>query len=482
MRQRGYVICNLFVVIYSQLENILGLDRKLDCKEEIHMKLPERITINYLREEYKKGTLTPREVIENIIEKAAELERFNIWICPPTMEKIGKYLDNLGDMDFEKKPLWGIPFAVKDNIDLEGYETTAACPKYGYKPTENAGVVERLINAGAIPLGKTNLDQFATGLVGTRSPYGECHNSINEELISGGSSSGSAVAVALGEAVFSLGTDTAGSGRVPASLNNLIGYKPTVGAWPSKGVVPACASLDCVTVFANNMDDIDLVDSIARGYDSTDKWSKDVKRGEDGLPSEIIYPLSDIDFYGPFKDEYKEAWEKSLKKIKATGIKVEAKDTSFYQKAALLLYGGPCVAERWSDLGEFVTNNAEDVFPVTRTILESGNRPDYTAEALYKTLHELRGYKLMSDNLVSDAILVFPTCAGTYTRDEVRANPIETNSDMGKYTNHCNLLDMCAIAVPTEIMSGSKPFGVTLFSKAENEHLLMGLAKKLLNE
>jgi len=444
--------------------------------------MAKRITVKNLHKEYKTGTLTPTKLVESIIEQTKKEKNFNIWICPPEMVNIKSYIDNLGEMDLEKKPLWGIPFAIKDNIDLVGYPTTAGCPDYAYEVKENATVVDRLIKAGAIPLGKTNLDQFATGLVGTRSPYGECHNSINEELISGGSSSGSAVSVALGQAVFSLGTDTAGSGRVPASLNNLIGYKPTVGAWPSKGVVPACASLDCVTVFANNMEDIELVDSVARGYDSTDKWSKKIERKENSLPERIIYPNNEIDFYGPFKDEYKTAWEDSLKMIKTSGIEVAAEDTDFYQKAALLLYGGPCVAERWSDLGEFVSKNAESVFPVTRTILESGNRPDYTAEYLYQTLHKLKEYKLMSDNLVGNGVLVFPTCAGTYSRDEVRSNPINTNSDMGKYTNHCNLLDMCAIAVPTCIMSNNKPFGVTLFAKAENEHLLMGLAKKLLEE
>ncbi|MGN0164711.1 MAG: allophanate hydrolase [Lachnospiraceae bacterium] len=452
------------------------------------MKLPEHLTVQWLREQYQLGAVSPEEVFTQILERVKDHNRYNIWIEPPVPERVIPYIEALGEPDYNNKPLWGIPFAVKDNIDLAGYPTTAACPDYAYSPTDSATVVSRLIAAGAIPLGKTNLDQFATGLVGTRSPYGEVHNALHEELISGGSSAGSAVSVALGEAVFALGTDTAGSGRVPASLNGLVGWKPTVGAWPSKGVVPACASLDCVTVFANNTADAALVDSIARGLDEQDPWSKKVDRAENALPETIIIPQTAVNFYGPYENLYREAWEKAVNKLKNSNIlkearvSVQAADTDFYQKAALLLYGGPCVAERWADLGGFVSSRPESVFPVTRTILESGDRPDYTAEALFRTLHELKEYKRRSENLLKNGVLVFPTCAGTYTRDTVRSNPIDTNSDMGRYTNHCNLLDMCAIAVPMGIMDGDLPFGVTLFAAAENEHLLMGLAETLAEE
>ena len=443
------------------------------------MNIPEKLTVKWLKDNYKSGAITPEEVVTQIIERVSGSQNYNIWIQMPKMDSIRQYISQLGKSDYNAKPLWGVPFAVKDNIDLQGYATTAGCPDYSYMPEESSTVVARLISAGAIPLGKTNLDQFATGLVGTRSPYGEVHNSVHEELISGGSSAGSAVSVALGEVAFALGTDTAGSGRIPASLNNLIGFKPTVGAWPSKGVVPACASLDCVTVFANNVEDAQLVDSVVRGLDETDMWSKEVIRKEDSLPEKIIIPQTSIDFYGVYADRYEKAWYSSIEVLMSTGITVETADTEFYQEAAGLLYGGPCVAERWSDLGEFVTEHSDSVFPVTRTILKSGNRPDYTAEGLYKTLHQLKKFKLMSDNLLKNAVLVFPTCAGTYSRDEVRANPIDTNSDMGRYTNHCNLLDMCAIAVPTAIMEDDMPFGITVFSTAGNEHLIMGLSQML---
>lgn len=213
------------------------------------MYVPEQLTIGWIKQAYAKQVLTPKELIEEMIKRAKAQEEKNIWIVPPTEEAIQPYLDAL-PKEREQYPLWGIPFAIKDNIDLAGVPTTAACPDFSYIPKENATVVEKLIKAGAIPIGKTNLDQFATGLVGTRSPYGEVHNAYQPEMISGGSSSGSAVSVALGLAAFALGTDTAGSGRVPAMLNTLVGWKPPVGSWSSKGVVPACASLDCVTVFA----------------------------------------------------------------------------------------------------------------------------------------------------------------------------------------------------------------------------------------
>lgn len=441
--------------------------------------IPEKLTMEWLHTNYRKGTVTPEEVLDEIVRRAKETEQMNIFIIGPEQMNLRDYLDQLGEMDLEKKPLWGIPFAVKDNIDLKGYETTAACPAYGYIAYENATVTERLIHAGAIPIGKTNLDQFATGLVGTRSPYGEVHNSMREELISGGSSAGSAVAVAKGLAVFALGTDTAGSGRVPAALNDLVGYKPSVGAWPLRGVVPACASLDCVTVFANSMEDALAADTIARGFDAADQWSKAIVRKENALPDTIFLPKQPIDFYGPFSGQYEAAWERSCDMLASTGIPVEYVDASFYQEAALLLYGGPCVAERWSDLGAFVKENGDQLFPVTKTILESGNRPDYTAEYLYQTLHKLTGYRHRSNLLLEKSVLVFPTCGGTYSREEVRNSPIETNSDMGKYTNHCNLLDMCAAAVPTVWAEEGLPFGITLFGTAQNEHLICGLAEKL---
>lgn len=443
------------------------------------MNLPDKLTIGWLKENYLNNNITPGLVMDQILENTARYREMNIWITKPDPKRLEKYLSELGPVDFDKKPLWGIPFAIKDNIDLAGVPTTAGCEAYQYMPDENAAVVERLVEAGAIPLGKTNMDQFATGLVGTRSPYGEVHNSCDGRMISGGSSAGSAVAVAMGIAAFALGTDTAGSGRVPAALNNLTGFKPTVGAWPLKGVVPACASLDCVTVFAHSIKDAMMVDQAARGYDREDRWSKRVIRKPAKMPDTIYIPKDEPEFYGEYKNLYEKAWHRSVKWLESTGVKVVKTDLSFYGKAAGLLYEGPCVAERWADLGEFVASHREDIFPVTRTVLETGSRDGYTAQLLYKTMHQLMEYKRRSNNLLDGSVMVLPTCAGTYTRDEVRQDPITTNSNMGKYTNHCNLLDMCAAAVPAGYAAEKLPFGISVFGTNTGEHLVCALAECL---
>lgn len=440
---------------------------------------PQKLTIAWIKNNYREGTLTPRELLEEIIRRAKGEEGYHIFITPPSMEWIESYLEKLKGMD-KNLPLWGIPFAVKDNIDVAGLQTTAACPAYGYTPKENAFVVEKLIEAGAIPVGKTNLDQFATGLVGTRSPYGEVHNALDETLISGGSSSGSAVAVARGMAAFSLGTDTAGSGRVPAALNNLVGYKPSVGAWSSKGVVPACASLDCVTVFANNLEDAELVNQYARGFDSSCCWSKEYPEPTKKLPKKICIPKNGIRFYGPFADTYEQKWNGAVSRIAKLGIAIEYIDYDMFEKAASILYDGPWVAERWKEIGGFVEANPGKIFPVTETILRSGAKDSHTATSLFEAMHTLQEYRRKTKELLKDAVMILPTVGGTFTREEVRENPIETNSLMGLYTNHCNLLDLCAIAVPENEADTMLPFGLTIFALADSESLLLGMAEKFL--
>ncbi|WP_373845393.1 allophanate hydrolase [Clostridium sp.] len=439
--------------------------------------IPIILSIKWLREKYIKKELTPEKVIYEIINRAKEDSNMNIWITPPSVEIIKPYLDKLAGTDVFSLPLWGIPFAIKDNIDLQGVKTTAACNQYAYIPEKSAVVVERLIAAGAIPLGKTNLDQFATGLVGTRSPYGETHNSLKEELISGGSSSGSAVAVARGQAAFSLGTDTAGSGRVPAALNNLVGYKPPLGAWSTKGVVPACVSLDCVTVFAHSLGDIREVDAVVRGYCDVDPWSKDIKLPIAKLPKKICLPKEMPYFYGPYAEGYKKAWSTTIEKLKELNIPIEYIDYGLFSEAAAILYDGPWVAERWADLGDFVKANKGAVFPVTEQILCSGSDKKYTAASVFNALHKLQDFKLKAIKILKNKVLVMPTCGGTWTRAEVRENPISTNSDMGLYTNHCNLLDLCAVAVPEGEVTEKVPFGITLFSLAEQECFICGAAE-----
>jgi allophanate hydrolase len=392
------------------------------------------------------------------------------------MDNIKSYIDNLAILDPVRAPLWGIPFAIKDNIDLAGVSTTAACTEYAYMPKESASVVKRLIAAGGIPVGKTNLDQFATGLVGTRSPYGETQNALRKELISGGSSSGSAVAVARGQAAFALGTDTAGSGRVPAALNNLIGYKPSLGTWPTTGVVPACASLDCVTVFSNTLEDALVVDSVARGYDDTDPWSRSLPQPVPKLPKKICVPAQPLTFFGPYAKEYSSAWEVALKKLKKLSIPVEYIDYQLFSQAAAMLYEGPWVAERWADLGSFIVSHPGMAFPVTEQVLRSGAALEYNAASVFNAMHKLQSLKLEARKLLNNAVLVMPTSGGTWTRDQVRMDPIGTNSAMGYFTNHCNLLDLCAVAVPAGEAVSKTPFGITVFALAGNEGMICGLA------
>ncbi|MCQ2081203.1 MAG: allophanate hydrolase [Lachnospiraceae bacterium] len=447
---------------------------------------PERLTIEYLMKAYENEILTPLDVAEYIVDKAREYKEYNIFIIEPTMEFIKPYLSRLSQMDKSECPLWGIPFAIKDNIDLEGYETTAACPKYAYQAKESATVVKKLIDAGAFPIGKTNLDQFATGLVGTRSPYGECFNALDPKMISGGSSSGSAVSVALGLASFSLGTDTAGSGRVPAMLNNLVGYKPPVGSWSTKGVVPACASLDCVTVFADNIGDALLVNKYARGFDEECCWSREIEDKPLKSPECIYLPKDEPEFYGTWADEYRKKWIACVERIEKlgqkTGIRVERIDYKMFNEAALILYGGAYVAERWQDLKGFVENNPGDTFPVTETILRSGGKGDQTAAKLFGNLHELQKYKHKAHILLKNAVMIMPTAGGSFTRDEVRKDPIATNSKMGLYTNHCNLLDMAAIAIPENTKDSVRPFGITVFGKYDREDIVAGFAKEFLSD
>ncbi|OAS24446.1 allophanate hydrolase [Paenibacillus oryzisoli] len=447
------------------------------------MTVTKELTIPYLREKYESGTLSPQEVMLAIVERSNADADMNIWITPPTMDAIQPYLDRLTSLSLADSPLWGIPFAIKDNIDLAGVPTTAACAEYAFIPSEHAGVVERLIAAGAIPVGKTNLDQFATGLVGARSPYGDAHNALRPELISGGSSSGSAVSVARGQVAFSLGTDTAGSGRVPAALNRLVGYKPSLGAWPTLGVVPACASLDCVTVFAHSLADALVVDSVARGAHAEDPWSRHVVRKPAGLPLQICLPSGELGFYGPYAAEYRAAWSRAVEQVRVAahreGISIVEVDVELFAQAAAILYEGPWVAERWAALGSFIEENPGAAYPVTEKILRSGAASEYDAASVFVAMHKLQKYKLEARQLLQDAVLVMPTCGGTWTREQVLADPISTNRDMGRYTNHCNLLDLCAVAVPAGDAAPETPFGITLFALAEEEGLICGVAELL---
>ncbi len=369
-------------------------------------------------------------------------------------------------------PLFGVPYAVKDNIDVLGFDTTAACPAFRYHPSENATVVGLLAEAGAIVIGKTNLDQFATGLVGTRSPFGAVPNSFNPRYVSGGSSSGSASVVARGLVAFALGTDTAGSGRIPAGANNLVGLKPTRGAWSSAGMLPACRSLDCITVLATSVTDAMTVDRIVRGYDSLDPYSRaptDAVRSISKRPR-LGIPVNP-QFYWDVEAEA--GWRAALEKVDADLIPIDF--TSLHSVAALL-YEGPWVAERMAAIEPFFSKYEKEMDPVVRQII--GEATKFSASDVFRGMQRLSELRLEAKALMAsvDAMLV-PTVPAHPTIEQLMDDPIIHNSRLGTYTNFVNLLDWSAIALPAGFRADGLPFGITLIGEAWAELQLAQIAK-----
>ncbi|MEI6642786.1 MAG: allophanate hydrolase [Novosphingobium sp.] len=372
----------------------------------------------------------------------------------------------------EVLPLAGVPYAAKDNIDVAGLQTTAACPAFAYRPEASAKVTQRLAAAGAICMGKTNLDQFATGLVGVRSPYGIPRNAYNLAYVSGGSSSGSAIAVAAGLVPIALGTDTAGSGRVPAAFNHLVGFKPTKGRWPTKGVVPACRSVDCVTVFAQGTADAGLVDAVLAGFDVADAWSKPLA-DRAIAPRKIGVPLRrQRQWFGDAESEY--LYDRALGHLAGIAEIVEI-DIAPLQEAAHLLYGGPWVAERTAAMAQILTENPEAVDPTVRAVVEAGWSK--TAVETFNGVYRLAEIKRHADLMWEDLdALAFPTTGTTYRVAELAKAPIALNSNLGAYTNFVNLLDMAALAVPAGTRANATGFGITLIGPADTDRALLNLA------
>jgi allophanate hydrolase len=440
------------------------------------------MTIANLKNMYTDKTLTPRSLMTQIKEKIASRKDNPIWIYTLSDAELEPYLRRLEECEPSALPLYGVPFAIKDNIDLQGTPTTAACADYSYVPDQSAYVVERLIEAGAIPVGKTNLDQFATGLVGTRSPYGACKNSINPEYISGGSSSGSAVSVALDMALFSLGTDTAGSGRVPAAFNNLVGLKPSKGVLSTSGVVPACRSLDCVSIFAKTTEDAQAVFDVAASFDEADPYSRTMPETQKSSPSHFHFAIPQADQLKFFGDDEAEAlYHKAVKRFEAMGGTAVEVDFSPMLEAANLLYYGPWVSERYIAVKDMIESKPESFIEVTRTIIESGKSK--SAEDYFNAEYKLKAFKRQSDILMKDIdFALTPTTGTIYTIDEVNADPIQLNTNLGYYTNFMNLLDFSAFAVPAGFRDNGLPFGVTLFAGAFEDRKLLQLGKQFMNK
>jgi allophanate hydrolase len=372
----------------------------------------------------------------------------------------------------EDLPLAGVPFAVKDNIDVAGFETTAACPAFAYEPENDAGVIERLLAAGAVCVGKTNLDQFATGLNGSRSPYGIPRNASNLAYVSGGSSSGSSVVVAAGLVPFALGTDTAGSGRVPAAFNHLIGLKPTKGRWSTRGLVPACRTIDCITVFTDDTADARLVDAVAAGFDVGDPYSKALADRPLGTRRIGVPRREQRVFFGDVEAEY--LYDKALETLAGLGEIVEI-DLAPLLEAAQLLYGGPWVAERTAAMEGILASNPLAVDPTVRAVVEPGK--DMSAVDLFNGIYRMADLKRHADLLWEDVdMLAFPTTGTTYRVSEMLAAPVALNSNLGLYTNFVNLLDMAALAVPAGIRANATGFGITLIGPADTDRALLDAA------
>jgi allophanate hydrolase len=432
-----------------------------------------------LMQRYASGELSPRQVVKTVHEQIMN-DDDHVWIHTLPLESLLRYAHNVEKKELATLPLYGIPFAIKDNIDLAEVPTTAGCPAFAYTPEDSATVVQKLIRAGAIPIGKTNLDQFATGLNGTRSPYGACRNAFNPEYISGGSSAGSAVAVAKGWVSFSLGTDTAGSGRVPAAFNNLVGYKPTPGWLSTRGVVPACRSLDCVSIFAFTAVDAERVLTVSAGYDAEDIYSRErneyayefgaARRFKLGIPRK-----EQLQFFG--NDESERLFRNSIDCFQALGGEIIEIDFDPFLEAARLLYDGPWIGERYAAIQQFFKARADQVISPVREII--ANAEQFSAADAYTGMYHLRKLKRQAGRIWNDInCLLTPTAGTIYTIQAMQQDPISLNTNLGYYTNFMNLLGYAAVAIPAGFQNDGLPFGITLAAPAHQDQLLLHLAAR----
>ena len=437
------------------------------------------MNFNSLREQYLRSSGDVDKVARETLARLKETDDGNIWIVRVPDEQVMAEAKRLASLDPADLPLFGIPFAVKDNIDVAGMPTTAGCPEFAYTPDTSSPVVERLIAAGAILMGKTNLDQFAAGLVGTRSPHGACSNAFDPAYVSGGSSSGSAVSVARGLVSFSLGTDTAGSGRVPAAFNNIVGLKPSRGLLSARGVVPACRTLDCISIFANCAADAQTVLDVAAGFDADDAYSRNETGVSKGAPitaegARIGVPKAEnLEFFGDAAAE--KLFHAAVLRAESLGARIVEVDLAPFLEAARLLYEGPWVAERYVGIQEFFDAHPDAVHPVTREIIGGGAKPS-AAEA-FAAEYRMQALRRKVEPVWQDIdVMMTPTAGTIYTIAEIDADPIQLNSNLGYYTNYMNLLDLCGTAVPAGFLDNGLPFGVTLIASAFRDRAILPLA------
>jgi allophanate hydrolase len=442
------------------------------------------LPFNVLKARYATGEASPSSVIEQLLAGIAAKDDDHVWICRVAEAALRARASALDEVqrggNSASLPLFGIPYAVKDNIDVAGMPTTAACPDFAYVPQSSAAAVRRLEAAGAILVGKTNLDQFATGLVGVRSPYGVPRNPFDARLIPGGSSSGSAVAVATGQVAFALGTDTAGSGRVPAAFNNVVGVKPSIGLVSAHGVVPACRSLDCVSVLALTVDDGMRVLAVLAGPDEADPFSREPPLGfslEPAAPPRsfdfAVPEAGDLNFCG--NGEYERLFAEAVARIEAIGGRRREIVFAPFARTAEALYSDAGVAERVAAVGDFLRDHPQSVLPVTRAIIERGrNVPAAEVYRLRERVAELRSRAMAS--LGGSAFLLVPTAPTIYRVTEIEHDPFALNANLGRYASFVNLMDLAAMAVPSGFTAERLPFGVSLIGRAFSEPVLAGFA------
>ena len=441
-----------------------------------------KLDLGSLRELYKSRAATPADVVAAVYDRLAAQPLAPVWISVAPREKALSRARKLERNPVGPVlPLYGIPFAINDNIDLAGLPTTAACPAYAYPPARSATVVQSLVDAGAIPVGKTNMDQFATGLAGTRSPHGACSSVFDAAYISGGSSSGSAVAVASGLVSFALGTDTAGSGRVPAAFNGLVGLKPTRGALSAHGVVPGCRTLDCISIFSLTCDDAHTVWTAARGFDADDGFSRAPRPGDESAPwlagafSFGVPPPSQLEFFGD--DAAAALYAQAVERMEALGGRKIEIDFSTFRAAGDLLSSGPWVAERYAAIRQFMELHACGMDPVVRGIIEGARR--YSAVDAFTAEYQLRDLRRAAETQwESMDVLLLPTTGTIYTHEAVAAAPVPLDINLGYYTRFVNLLDLAAVAVPAGVRANGLPFGVSLIAPAFSEEALLSLADR----
>ncbi|OZE31312.1 MULTISPECIES: allophanate hydrolase [unclassified Rhodococcus (in: high G+C Gram-positive bacteria)] len=430
---------------------------------------------------YRTGASTPTATVEAFSTAVAARGDDGTWITIVARAELLAAAAALeARPDAVSLPLYGIPFGVKDSIDVAGYPTTLACPDYAYTPDSTAPAVQALVDAGAIFVGKTSLDQFATGLNGTRTPHPIPRSVYGNDMISGGSSSGSALAVALGQVPFCVATDTAGSGRVPAALNGIVGYKPSRGLISTVGLVPACKSLDCITLMATTVEDLDLVFDVMCAEDPADGWSR--RRGEkfDGHEVTVGLPdLQQLDFFGDAA--MFDAHSVARRSLPEHGLRTTAVDLTPFLDAGSLLYQGPWVAERLVEFDEFLTDKPDSIVPVVREIFLGGRR--YNAVDAFRALQTLQDLRARVAQLwTSMDVMIVPTIGTTFTVPEVLADPIACNTKLGHYTHFGNLLDLTAVAVPSGLTEDGRPVSLMVIGPALADDTILAVAARLLGE